>query len=87
MGTSHARRRPGGPAGVFNVCTGHATSVLELAKLVGEICETEPEITFADARKGDIRTSIGNPAKATAAFGVPAETGFADGLRLTLENE
>jgi len=74
----------GGKGDVFNVCTGKSTSVLELAHIVAEICGTKADITHAEARTGDIRTSIGNPAKATAAFGVPAQTEFRDGLKRTL---
>lgn len=74
----------GGAGDVYNVCTGKDTSVLQLANIVAEIVGTEADITFAEARAGDIRTSIGDPAKATAAFGVPAEMEFKEGLRLTL---
>ncbi|WP_416899953.1 MAG: NAD-dependent epimerase/dehydratase family protein [Minwuia sp.] len=74
----------GGRGDVYNVCTGKQTSVLELAHTVAEICGTKAGITHAEARAGDIRTSIGNPSKATAAFGVPAEMAFRDGLKLTL---
>ncbi|WP_417512929.1 NAD-dependent epimerase/dehydratase family protein [Minwuia sp.] len=77
----------GGQGEAYNVCTGVETSVLDLANIVAEICGTEADITFADARTGDIRTSIGNPAKATAAFNVPAQMAFRDGLKLTLESE
>lgn len=75
----------GSAAEVYNVCTGRDTSVLQLAHIVAEIVGTEADITFAEARTGDIRTSIGNPAKATAAFGVPAQMEFKEGLRLTLK--
>ncbi|MDF1721856.1 MAG: NAD-dependent epimerase/dehydratase family protein [Minwuia sp.] len=77
----------GGAGDVFNVCTGKSTSVLELAHMVAEICGAEADITHADARTGDIRTSIGDPARATAAFDVPAQMNFRDGLRLTLESD
>lgn len=77
----------GGAGAVYNVCTGKSTSVLELAHMVAEICGAEADITHAEARTGDIRTSIGDPARATAAFDVPAEMVFRDGLRLTLESD
>lgn len=77
----------GGAGAVYNVCTGKSTSVLELAHMVAEICGATADITHADARTGDIRTSIGDPARATAAFDVPAEMVFRDGLRLTLESD
>jgi UDP-glucose 4-epimerase len=74
----------GGEGGVYNVCTGKATSVLDLAHLVAELSGREAEITHADPRAGDIRTSIGDPERANEAFGAPAEMDFRDGLRLTL---
>ncbi|MEC9346327.1 MAG: NAD-dependent epimerase/dehydratase family protein [Pseudomonadota bacterium] len=76
----------GGTGEVYNVCTGKPTSVLDLAHLIAELSGRKAVITHARARVGDIRTSIGDPARATAAFGVPARTAFRDGLKLTLES-
>ncbi|ANK82994.1 MAG: epimerase [Rhizobiales bacterium NRL2] len=76
----------GGEGTVFNVCTGRKTSVLDLANTIAELSDAEADITFAEPRAGDIRTSLGDPAKADAAFNVPAETDFRSGLRLTLES-
>ncbi len=70
------RRAAGhGGAGVFNVCTGHATSVLELAKLLGA-----RSIEYAPARAGDIRHSRGDPWMATTLLQVAAKVPLTAGL-------
>lgn len=76
----------GGDGSVYNVCTGRKTSVLDLAKLIAELSGQEADITFADPRPGDIRTSLGDPSKANDAFHVPAMTVFREGLQVTLES-
>jgi UDP-glucose 4-epimerase len=73
-----------GSAEVFNVCTGRATSVLDLAQVLGALLGRPPRIAHAPARAGDIRHSLGDPAAARAALGVAAETGIAAGLGATL---
>jgi UDP-glucose 4-epimerase len=71
-------------AHVFNVCTGRATSVLDLARIIAGISGREPRIRHGVARVGDIRTSVGDPAAARQALGVQATIDIADGLRQTL---
>lgn len=78
---SHAGARP---AQVYNVCTGKRTSVRELAETVSELRGKAPRIRFAEARAGDIRTSVGDGGKAAAELGVRAEMGLRDGLEVTL---
>ena len=76
---------PAAPAcAVFNVCTGRAVSVNALAAAIGAIRGVAPRIRHAPARAGDIRTSIGDGAKAAAALGFEARTTLADGLAATL---
>ncbi len=73
-------------AAVFNVCAGHATSVLDLVDVIAGLCgNAAPDITHAPARAGDIRTSIGDPGRVNAAFGFAAATPLAEGLRRTLQ--
>lgn len=71
-------------ARVFNVCTGRATSVLDLARAVAEVVGAAPEISFGPARAGDIRASLGDPSAAHAALGFAAGTRLRDGLSRTL---
>jgi UDP-glucose 4-epimerase len=78
-----ARMKPG--ARVFNICTGRSTTVLELAHLIARIAgRNDPRIVLGPARAGDIRTSLGDPSAARAAFGFTADTLIADGLKPTL---
>ncbi|MFC7474279.1 NAD-dependent epimerase/dehydratase family protein [Dankookia sp. GCM10030260] len=71
-------------ATVFNVCTGRATSVLELAQTLARLDGRPLAITFGPARAGDIRASLGNPAAATAVLGVRAKTSLEMGLLATV---
>ena len=72
-----ALARPTAP--VLNVCTGHATSVLQLARLVAEACEEQLQIGYAPARPGDIRHSVGSPRLAREA-GLRAPGPLGEGL-------
>jgi UDP-glucose 4-epimerase len=69
---------------VFNVCTGRPTTVLELAHIISDLGGVKPRVAHGPARVGDIRTSLGNPAKAAEAFGFTAATPVGEGLRETL---
>ena len=71
-------------AKLFNVCTGRATSILELAETLAEIHDVAPCLTPAPPRTGDVRTSIGDPRAAAQALGVTCETTLAEGLRQTV---
>lgn len=74
--------RPGAP--VFNVCTGIPTSVNRLAEVLAELSGHPLDRSYGPARPGDIRVSIGDPARLVAAFGMACETPLEDGLRDTL---
>ncbi len=67
-------------AGLFNVCTGRATSVLGLAETLGEIAGWKPAISFAPPRPADIRHSLGSPSMARLAWRTPAPLSLAEGL-------
>jgi len=74
--------RAGAP--VFNVCTGKPTSVNRLAAVLAELSGRSPDVSHGPGRAGDIRVSIGDPARLVGAFGMACETDLADGLRDTL---
>jgi UDP-glucose 4-epimerase len=78
------RLESGQDGGVFNVCTGTATSLLDLVQLLGEQYGRTPRLVFGPARAGDIRQSRGDPTRAIAALGVRATTRLADGIADTL---
>lgn len=67
-------------APVVNVCTGRPTSVKELAELVMMAAGQRVPIRFMEPRAGDIRASIGNPARARAILGVAPSTQVGVGL-------
>ena len=69
---------------VYNVCTGRATSILDLAAAIGRVAGHPPQLRHGPVRPGDIRRSIGDPAAATAALDVTATVTLDEGLRPTL---
>ncbi|MBM3490130.1 MAG: NAD-dependent epimerase/dehydratase family protein, partial [Alphaproteobacteria bacterium] len=69
---------------VFNVCTGRVTSILELARAIGQVSGKQPEIAHEAARAGDIRASLGDPGRLNATFGFAAGTTLSEGLARTL---
>jgi UDP-glucose 4-epimerase len=79
-----AMRRACITAPVCNVCTGHAVSVLELAELVAELCGTEAKFVAMEARRGEIRDSVGSPQLARQILGVAATVSLRQGLAETL---
>ncbi|MBN8543606.1 MAG: SDR family NAD(P)-dependent oxidoreductase [Alphaproteobacteria bacterium] len=69
-----------GPAAVANGCTGKATSLKQLVATLAELVGTAPKTAHAEARKGDIRHSLGNPEQAKKLLGFTATTPLKDGL-------
>jgi len=72
-------------APVLNVCTGRAVSVGGLAQMVGELTGHRPEIRRRPPRAGEIRHSVGSPARARRMLGLPAPLPLREGLRATLD--
>ena len=77
------RCRPSG-APVFNVCTGQATTVLELARTIAELCGHPPAIAHQAGRSGEIRDSIGSSAAARANLSLGEPVRLRDGLAQVL---
>jgi UDP-glucose 4-epimerase len=75
-------RLPGGA--VFNVCTGHGTTVLELARTIANLCGASLEIRFGPERAGEVRDSRGDPTAARQTLGFSAATQLETGLAATL---
>jgi UDP-glucose 4-epimerase len=73
-------------ARVFNVCTGRPTSILSLARMIGEICGQRLQLRFLPRRQGDIGQSLGAPEEAARALGVTAQVGLVNGLRMTAQS-
>jgi UDP-glucose 4-epimerase len=69
---------------VFNVCTGIPTSILELARLIAELCGVDARIRFKSPRSGEIIHSFGASNAACLELGFSAATELRSGLRATL---
>lgn len=73
-------------ADVYNVATGRTTTVNELLSTLADLTGRTPDASHGPARTGDIRRSAGDPARATEALGVSADTRLADGLRTLVDS-
>jgi UDP-glucose 4-epimerase len=72
-------------AGIYNVGTGIATSILELHRLCAEAAGREQEAHLAAARPGDLRHSVLDFARAARELGWRPQRSLADGLARTWE--
>ena len=75
-----AATHPGLAPGAANICTGRATSLLEIAAIFAQLRPGAPAPVLAPMRPGDIRHSLGARAVAAAELGFTAPTSVADGL-------
>ena len=71
-------------AAVFNVCTGQATSIGTLANTIMRLAGQQTSIEYSEARRGDIRHSIGSPGNMQSALGPIEPTSIDDGLQQVL---
>ena len=78
----HGLARP--QAEIANVCTGRATSIRALAEQLMDAAGRRVQVTTTAPRPGDIRASLGDPARARQRFGFSAETPLAHGLAALL---
>jgi UDP-glucose 4-epimerase len=69
---------------VFNVCTGRATSVLELARTVASLRGKSLKIEFRPERQGEVRHSYGDPTLGRQMLGLETSTALEIGLAATL---
>lgn len=82
MRLAFAHAAPAAP--VVNVCTGHGTSILELAAVMTRLGGSDLPIQRGPSRAGDVRCSIGDPGEANRRLGWRAEIELGDGLRRML---
>jgi UDP-glucose 4-epimerase len=69
---------------IYNVCTGRQTSIRQLADMLCSLCGRIVDIHHEQPRKGDIRSSVGNPEHAIRHLGLRARTTLAGGLQQML---
>ena len=74
------------PAGVFNIGTGTATSVLGLLEECLRVTGVAVEPVFEPPRLGELQRSVLDPSLAERALGFSARTPFADGIAATWES-
>ncbi len=75
-----AATAPGLKSGLANICTGHATSLLDVTGVFGRHYPQAPAPLHATARAGDIIHSLGAAEEAASALGFRAEVSVEDGL-------
>jgi nucleoside-diphosphate-sugar epimerase len=72
--------------GVFNIASGTAVSVCELAKILQQITSTERlKPIFTEGRAGDINRCLGDIGKAEELLGFHPKIGLEDGLSKLVE--
>jgi UDP-glucose 4-epimerase len=72
-------------APVFNVCTGVATSVAELARAIAALAGKPLDARQASPRAGEIRHSTGSPVLSRKALGLAPPVRLHEGLREVLD--
>jgi UDP-glucose 4-epimerase len=75
-----AATRPRIHSGAANICTGRETTLLHLAGILARLRPGSPRPAHAPARAGDIRRSVGDPARARAELGFRARWTVQRGL-------
>lgn len=73
-------------ANVYNICTGQATSIGQLAWVLSIVSGVGLHVEYHPARPGDISMSLGDPGRANAVLGMCSDVTLGDGLKLTLES-
>jgi UDP-glucose 4-epimerase len=76
----------GHDGGVFNVGTGHETSVVDLYDLCRRVAGTEVEAQEAPARLGELQRSVLDVSRAERELGWRPEVSLEEGLRRTWES-
>lgn len=82
-----AATQPAAVGETFNIATGKANSVEQVANLIKQISGKESPVTYAAPRAGEVRHSQANIEKARRMLGYKPETGLKKGLLLTWKEE
>ena len=69
----------------FNIGTAVETSVLDVARLLSKAANVEPQIKFAEERRGEVMRSLLDPTKAQRILGWKAKVSIEEGLARTFE--
>ena len=79
--------QPAAVGEIFNIATGKASSVEQLASLIKQISAKESPVVYADPRAGEVRHSQANIEKAGRMLGYNPEINLEEGLLLTWKEE
>ncbi len=82
-----AMEQPKHDSRVYNICTGNAISILELAERLIKLTGVDADINFVEARKGDIMYSVGDPSKAKEELKFEAKIRPNEGLQHLVEEQ
>lgn len=73
------------PGGTYNIGTGKGTSVNRLYEILAEAAGSDAAPVYAEARKGELQTSILDPSLANRELGWASTISIEDGLRAYIE--
>ncbi len=79
-----ASEHPNAPGGVFNVCTGQETRILDLLEVLFDLFPDARDPLFAKPRAGDIYRSVGSPEFTAQTIGFRSEVSLEEGLKETV---
>lgn len=65
---------------VYNVCSGRATTVLDLAEVLSDACGCQANICHLPSRVGEVRHSLGDPTASRHALGLTEAISLSHGL-------
>ncbi len=71
--------------GVFNICSGQETSLLDLLNVLYYLFPNSPKAKFVEPRLGDVPRSLGDPNTAAAVLGLRAQISLQEGLKRCVE--
>lgn len=71
---------------ILNVCSGHSTTINDLAHYVMQVVKKDLKIEYLTARSGEIMKSCGNPIKAANLLNFKANIDIQDGLQALISN-
>ncbi|MEQ1849588.1 MAG: NAD-dependent epimerase/dehydratase family protein [Candidatus Peribacteraceae bacterium] len=69
----------------YNLAFGEGTTILELAETMKELLGSASKIEIGPSRTGEVTHYIADVSKAKKAFGYSPKTGFAEGIRKSVE--
>ena len=75
-----AMEHPQKQAEVYNVCTGEAVSINQVAETISRLLQKPLRKNNVTTRVGDITNSVGDPNRAIEKFKIKADTGLQEGL-------